>query len=92
VPTNPVPDSKRAALAAIGIVLLPLLCCGLPLFIAAGALGAVGSVLGNPWVITAAIVLVLGVVFWRVRRFVTTTSGEQCCPPRPPMPGPPQDH
>jgi hypothetical protein len=48
------------------------------------ALGAVGSVLGNPWVITAAIVLVFGVVLWRVRRSATTTRNEQCCPPRPP--------
>ncbi|HEY3480031.1 hypothetical protein [Amycolatopsis echigonensis] len=48
MPTNPGLNRTRAVVAAVGIVLLPLLCCGLPLLIAAGALGAIGSVLGNP--------------------------------------------
>jgi hypothetical protein len=71
VPTNTEPGGKRAALAIVGIVLLPLLCCGLPLLITAGALGAIGSILGDPWVITAAIVLVVGGVLWRLRRSST---------------------
>lgn len=46
--TNPGSESKRTALAAAGFLLVPIVCCGLPVLIAAGALGAVGSVLGNP--------------------------------------------
>lgn len=48
----------RARLVASGL---------LPLLITAGALGAVGSVLGNPWVIGAAVLLALGAVAWLVR-------------------------
>lgn len=81
MPTHPGRESKRVVLAAIGIALLSLLCCGLPLLITAGALGAVGSVLGNPWVIVGAIVLVLGVIVWRVPRFARTTRDDQCCAP-----------
>ncbi|HKN97612.1 MAG TPA: hypothetical protein VJX10_10880 [Pseudonocardiaceae bacterium] len=54
---------------AIGaVLLLPALCCGLPLLIAGGALAGIGSVLGSPWVIGAGVALVAGVVGWRIRR------------------------
>jgi membrane protein implicated in regulation of membrane protease activity len=79
--TNPGSDGKRTALAAVGFLLLPALCCGLPLLIAAGALGAVGSVLGNPWVIGAAIVAVVAAVVWFARRRTSATRDDSCCPP-----------
>jgi hypothetical protein len=87
--TNPGSEGKRTALAAAGFLLVPVLCCGLPLLIAAGALGAVGSMLGNPWVISAAVVLVLAGVAWFARRHTSatrdgTTRDDSCCPPAPP--------
>lgn len=56
--SNPGSEGKRTALAAAGFLLLSVLCCGLPVLVTAGALGALGSALGNPWVIGAAIVVV----------------------------------
>ena len=76
-------QGNRAALAVGGFFLLHLLCCGLPLLIAAGALGAVGSVLGNPWVIAAALVLA-AVTMARAllrRREVVPGETEDCCGP-----------
>ena len=85
--TNPGSESKRTALAAAGFLLVPIVCCGLPVLIAAGALGAVGSVLGNPWVIGTAVVVVLAAV----TRFAgaspdtappeTTRAARPCHPP-----------
>lgn len=73
-PCRPTPaPSKRTALAAAGFLLVPIVCCGLPVLIAAGALGAVGSVLGNPWVIGTAVVVVLAAVTRFARRRVTRT-------------------
>ncbi|AFM20156.1 MULTISPECIES: hypothetical protein [Actinomycetes] len=85
--TNPGSESKRTALAAAGFLLVPIVCCGLPVLIAAGALGAVGSVLGNPWVIGTAVVVVLAAVTRFARRRVTrhgATRDNSCCPPVPP--------
>ena len=42
-------------LSTLGVAAVGLLCCGMPLLvIAGGALGAAGSVTGNPWMIAAA--------------------------------------
>lgn len=86
--TQPDKHRPRRTLATIGVVLLPVLCCALlPLLITAGVLGAVGSVLGNPWVIGAAVSLLVGVVGWRVWRHAgTATRSDGCCPPEPPGP------
>jgi len=88
------PKSKNTTtvLATVGLILLPVLCCGLPLLIAAGAfsalgvLGALGAVFGNPWVIAVAVVLVAGLLLWvlRRRRATAAAEGDACCtPPRP---------
>ena len=83
--TEPDHERKRTALAAGAFLLLPALCCGLPLLIAGGALAGLGSVLGNPWVIGAAVALLVGVVVWRVRRRTGTRAGDEgCCTPEPP--------
>lgn len=76
-------QGNRTALAVGGIVLLHLLCCGLPLLIAAGALGAAGSALGNPWVIAAAVALAAVALAWTLRRRRVGPSGEteDCCAP-----------
>lgn len=52
-------------------------CCGLPVLIASGALGALGAILVNPWVIAAALALVAA----RLRRRARRADG--CCPPEP---------
>lgn len=67
--TDPKGRGAPTVLGALGIILLPVLCCGLPPLVAAGvlgagALGAIGSVLGNPSVISAAVVLVVGLLAW----------------------------
>lgn len=70
--SDPKEQGRRGALPVLGLILLPLLCCGMPLLIAAGALGvfgAVGSVLlGNPWVIIGAVVSLTALLVWWVMR------------------------
>jgi hypothetical protein len=68
--------------AALGLMLLPILCCGLPLLIAAGGLGVIGSVLRNPLVIGAAVLILVGLVVWAVRRR-TAGSADACAPKEP---------
>lgn len=81
--SDPSQDGVRGTLATIGIVVLPVLCCGLPLLIASGALGGLGAVLGNPWVIGAAVALAVGTVAVLARRSGgPARSGDSaCCPP-----------
>lgn len=81
--TPPGKDGPGGALATVGVVLLPLLCCGLPLLLVAGGAGAIGSVLGNPWLIGGAVAVLIGVVVWRVRR-ASGSDGDACCPPESP--------
>lgn len=69
-------------LTTAGLLMLPVLCCGLPLLIAGGALGGLGAVLGNPWIIAAAAAVVVGVVAWRRRH--STPSDADCSPPSKP--------
>ncbi|MPZ62161.1 MAG: hypothetical protein GEU93_12875 [Propionibacteriales bacterium] len=72
--------SRGGGLRAGALFILPVLCCALPLLIAAGAFGvAAGWLLGNLWMIGAAVLLVVGVLLWRGRRRPATK------PPR--MPG-----
>lgn len=70
---------KRGVLATFGVGVLLVLCCAAPALIAAGALGALGAWLRNPWMIGAALAAVL-VVAWQVwtrHRRRHTSSGEQ---------------
>ena len=96
--TDPKGRTAPTVLATLGIVLLPMLCCGVPLLIgvgAAGALGAIGTVLGNPWVISAAVVLVAGLLMWtlRGRRTAGSQPKDDCCAPQSPTPvHKPADH
>lgn len=93
--TNPGKDGGLGTLATIGIVALPVLCCALPVLIAAGALGAVGSVLGNPWVIGTGLAIALAVVAIPLRRRADRAAGaadNACCPPEPPAHAEQSDH
>ena len=89
----------RSTLATLGLLLVPLACCGLPVLIAVGALGAVGSVLGSPWVIGSAVLVAAGGAAWLLRRHTSKSpavvangraargQGEDCCPPESSHPG-----
>lgn len=80
-------DDRSSSLRSATIILLPILCCGLPLLIAGGALGGIGAVIGNPWVIGAAAALVVGVVATRVRRRgggSARAADDSCCSPELP--------
>jgi Predicted transcriptional regulators len=62
----------------IGIVLLMIACCALPVLVLSGALAGIGAWLGNPWVIAAAVVLAVAAVTVLVRR---RARRDDCCPP-----------
>lgn len=81
--TPPGNAGTRSGLAAIGVVAAMALCCGLALLIVAGVLGSIGAVLGNPWVIGAAVLLVLALIGWRVRHHISRSADDACCPPQP---------
>jgi hypothetical protein len=68
----------RAGKMLLGFALLHVLCCGLPLLFAAGALGGVGALLGSPALLAAgaaAVVVALALGAGRARR----ASGADCC-------------
>ncbi len=76
----------RDRLGVAALMALPVLCCAGPALLAAGALGALGSWLTNPWLIGAAVLLALGVTGRLFRRRPTAgeVTGGAC--PRPPVP------
>lgn len=90
--TTPKSQSSFTHLAVGGFVILHVLCCGLPLLIAAGVLGGVGSAslaAGYEWWVAGAGVLAVGLVIWFIRRRRADTGGDgtDCCPPyRQPLP------
>lgn len=84
MPSVPDQDARRTRLAATGIVLIPVLCCGLPLLVAAGGLGVVGSILGQAWLIGLAALLAVVAVWWAVRRRTNVTEGDGGCSSRHP--------
>jgi hypothetical protein len=63
-----------------GFVVLHVLCCGLPLLIAAGAFTGFGAALGNgTWVAVGIVALAVAVLGWtrRARR----SNDVECCAP-----------
>lgn len=80
-------SSRRSGALPIlaGVVLLHVVCCGLILTLGvAGALGALGAVLGNPWVVAAAVILVgaLVTVALRRRAGANRPAGADCRDPQ----------
>lgn len=65
--TNQRPDRHSFA-AGVGIAVLMMLCCAGPVLIAAGALGAIGAALANPFVIAIGALVAVVAVVWAVRR------------------------
>lgn len=81
-------EPRRRTLTTLGLVSLPILCCGLPLLIAAGSFGAVGTVLGNPLLLGAATLALIAVIVRRVRGAPAhTPESNNCCRPDEPRPG-----
>jgi hypothetical protein len=76
-PRDPKDSGGGGWLLAPLIVLLPLLCCGLPLLIAAGAAVSLGSILRNPVVIAIAGALTLALGLLVLRR---CRVGRRCVP------------
>ena len=79
------PPGLRLAATGVGAAVLVIVCCAGPALVAAGALGALGGLLSNRWVIaTAALVVIVAVMTVLVRR----RSGRDAC--RPPTGSPQQ--
>jgi mercuric ion transport protein len=76
-----------ATATAVGATALAVLCCAAPVLIAAGALGALGAVLLNPVLLTAAGIVLAAAVTWViVRRGHPTRGDDPGCPPNPASP------
>lgn len=72
-------NGDRGWLPTFGLLLLPILCCGLPVLIATGGLGVIGSVLRNPYVVGVALLLLVGLVAWAIHRRVAGRARD-CAP------------
>ncbi len=67
----------------LGFGLLHLLCCGVPLLVAAGVLTGAGGVLGSPVVLVAGVALLALAVVLGVRRAALPRPDDCCVPPAP---------
>ena len=84
--STPKSQSSFLHLAVGGFVILHVLCCGLPLLIAAGVLGGVGGAsfaAGYGWSAAGPGLLAVGLVIWFIRRRGAGTGGDgtDCCAP-----------
>ena len=61
-----------------GFVVLHVLCCGLPLLLAAGAFTGAGALLGNGALVAAGLLAVLAAVAAAVRR-ARRSDQDDCC-------------
>lgn len=66
-PSDPSDHSMRDSLGVAAIAGVAVLCCAGPALLAAGVLGGLGAWLLNPWLISAAALLALGAVGWRLQ-------------------------
>ncbi|MEU9279742.1 hypothetical protein [Streptomyces sp. NPDC048341] len=76
---NDRPSRPTGALAAVGAGLVMVACCAGPVLLAGGALGALGGVLRNPWIIAAATAVVAAAIAVLVHR--RRAGRRACCPP-----------
>jgi hypothetical protein len=70
----------RGGKMLLGMGLLHVVCCGLPLLLAAGALGGVGALLSSPLLLAAGALGVLAVVGLAVRRMRAGQDADCCTP------------
>jgi len=71
-------------LSTAGVVLMALLCCGVPvLLIATGVFGAAGAAIGSSWMPATAGIVAVGLLLWILRRQSTgrTRTAGDCCAP-----------
>ncbi|MGW0500552.1 mercury transporter [Streptomyces sp. NPDC003007] len=74
---------------AVGAGLVTVVCCAGPLLVAGGALGAVGGVLANGWLITVGAATLLAGAGYALRCRVRRRRGtgpDDCCPTVPTHP------
>jgi mercuric ion transport protein len=67
-PGPPDGSGPSGLLLGSGVALFAAVCCAGPALIAAGALSVIGGWLGNPWVLGAAVALLVAAVLWTVTR------------------------
>lgn len=80
-PGQPGGSGPSGLLLGSGVALFAVVCCAGPALIAAGALGVIGGWLASPWVIGAAVALLVAAVVWTVtRRRGTSDSADGCNP------------
>ncbi len=84
--SDPTRRSVREYLGIGTLVTLPVLCCAAPVLLAAGALGALGSWLVNPWLIGAALFGGLAALGWALRQRAAAAAKADCCSPPEPTP------
>ncbi|MFF8844369.1 hypothetical protein ACF08N_16905 [Streptomyces sp. NPDC015127] len=77
--------------AFVGAGLVMVVCCAGPLLVAGGALGAVGGVLADAWLITVGVVVLVAGTGYALRCRARRRRGatpDDCCPnvPAPPTP------
>jgi mercuric ion transport protein len=77
------PNISRKQGSGLGLGLFALvamaLCCALPVLVGAGALAAIGGVVGNIWVIAAAVVVAVGTLGYFASR--RRANAADCCAP-----------
>ncbi|HEX5402690.1 MAG TPA: hypothetical protein VFX16_10355 [Pseudonocardiaceae bacterium] len=67
MPRQPDRDGGNTVVASCALLLVPVVCCGLPLLVASGTLAGVGSWLHSIWLAAIAIALlaIAGLIAWR---------------------------
>ncbi|KTR93809.1 hypothetical protein NS220_11255 [Microbacterium testaceum] len=86
------PPSNKTVWAALGLLLIPVLCCTAPVLVGVGAvgvLGLVGAAANNVWVSVVAALIAISVVGWLLHRWWVRkglSSGvDDCCEPGGPV-------
>lgn len=67
---QPERDSKHSAVAIWALLLVPVVCCGLPVLVVSGTLAGVGWWRHSIWLVGIAVALlaIAALVVWRTRR------------------------
>jgi hypothetical protein len=76
--------SRGGGKLLLGFVVVHVLCCGLPLLIAAGVVTSAGGLLRNPVVLAVGVGLLIAAVAPALRRARAARGAECCAPPGAP--------